>query len=221
MKAIIFDLDGTLIDSVYLHAISWQQTLAEAGLPVPAWQVHRYIGISGKLLVRALARPRHRAFSDPEIKRLEQRHIDLMQEKRHLQIPLPGAIELLGFLRQQRIPHGIATTGKRKEIEASLKALGIGPETPVIDGDETEGAKPEPDLFLACQERLAIPKPECVIVGDAVWDLHAARRAGISAVGLLTGGSSEQELFNAGAMRVYRDPAAVMQSIDEFGFELG
>lgn len=218
MKALIFDLDGTLIDSVYPHALAWQQTLNEADLPVPAWEVQRHVGISGKLLVKTLARARGRAFEDAVIRQLEARHDELYKTYAHLQRPLPGAIDLLRFLIDHRIAHGIATSGRRSEISGSLEALGIGPATIVIDGG-SRSAKPEPDLFVACQEALRVPRTQCLVIGDAVWDIYSARRAGILGVGVLTGGSGEQELYNAGAMRVYRDAAALLTGIDELGLE--
>lgn len=220
MKALIFDLDGTLIDSVYPHTLAWQQTLNEAGLRVPAYEIHRHIGISGKLLVKTLGRTRGTPFDQVTIEMLEKRHDDLFRAYSALQMPLPGAMELLTFLREESVAHGIATTGKRPEIDAALRALSVDDSTVVVDGSATGHAKPEPDLFVTCQRRLKIEKADCLIVGDAVWDIHAGRRAGILAVGLLSGGSGEQELFNAGAMRVYRDAGDLMHSIDELGLEL-
>jgi HAD superfamily hydrolase (TIGR01549 family) len=221
MKALIFDLDGTLIDSVYPHALAWQQTLGEADLRVPAWEIQRHIGISGTLLVRTAARARGRVFDDAEIHRLEARHDALFRTYAHLQWPLPGAIDLLRFLDEHGVAHGIATSGRRSQVQGSLQALGIGPDTFVICSDTGGGSgKPEPDLFVACQEQLGVPRCECLIIGDAVWDVHSGRRAGILAVGVLTGGSAEQELYNAGAMRVYRDPAALLAGIYELGLEL-
>ena len=193
MKALIFDLDGTLIDSVYPHTLAWQATLKEAGLCVPAWEIHRHIGISGKLLVRTLSRQRHTVFDSSRLERLERRHDELYADYAALQSPLPGARELLRFLRDAKIAHGIATTGKRSEIEGSLRALEIADDTPVVDGSATRSAKPEPDCFDS-QQRLNVEKPECLVVGDAVWDIHAARRAGILGVGLLSGGVSHQDL---------------------------
>lgn len=219
MKALIFDLDGTLIDSVYPHALAWQQTLNEANLQVPAWEIQRHIGISGELLVRTVARARGRSFDEPAIQRLEARHDALFRTYAHLQLPLPGAIDLLRFLAEHEVTHGIATSGRRSQVQASLQALGIGPDTVVICGDTGSG-KPEPDLFVACQQQLCVPPPECLIIGDAVWDVHSGRRAGILAVGVLTGGSGQQELHNAGAMRVYRDAAELLAAIDELGLQL-
>jgi HAD superfamily hydrolase (TIGR01549 family) len=220
MKALIFDLDGTLVDSVYPHTIAWQQALQEIGLQVPACDIHRYIGISGKLLVKALSRRQGRTVDADTIKTLEARHDHFYRQMAALQIPLPGAKSLLQFLVSQRIAHGIATTGKRSEIEGALKALDMGDATIVVDGSATEHAKPEPDLFEVCQQRLGVASSDCLVVGDAVWDIHAARRIGLLAVGLLTGGTGSQELYNAGAMRVYRDPDELLQSIDELGLQL-
>jgi HAD superfamily hydrolase (TIGR01549 family) len=220
MKALIFDLDGTLIDSVYPHTLAWQETLNEFRMPVPAWEIHRYIGISGKLLVKALGRARKRAFDDAAIKSLEQRHDAIFRRYAALQAPLPGAVELLKFLRETGVAHGIATTGKRSEIEGALLALQLDDAAVVVDGSATGKAKPEPDLFTACQRRLDVDCAECLVVGDAVWDIHAARRSGILAVGVLTGGIGAQELSNAGAMRVYRDASELMLSLDELGLEL-
>jgi phosphoglycolate phosphatase-like HAD superfamily hydrolase len=126
-------------------------------------------------------------------------------------------VELLRFLRVTRVPFGIATSGRRPEINASLAALGLSQETVVIERGDVARAKPEPDLFLACQQRLGISANECYVVGDAVWDLLAARRAGMLSIGLLSGGYGEEELSRAGAFRVYRDPAGLHRSLDALG----
>jgi HAD superfamily hydrolase (TIGR01549 family) len=172
------------------------------------------------LLVKALARAHGRSWEEDAIKGLEARHDVLFREYSSLQQPLPGTVDLLRFLRDANIAHGIATTGKRSEIEGALRALGIEESTIVVDGSSASHAKPEPDLFVKCQRSLKVEKPDCLIIGDAVWDIHAGRRAGILAVGLLTGGCGEQELSNAGAMRVYRDAQELLLSIDELGLEL-
>jgi HAD superfamily hydrolase (TIGR01509 family) len=219
MKAIIFDLDGTLIDSVYAHTMAWQKVLGQFGLTAPAWAIHRRIGMSGTLLVRSVARECGRAVSDKEIERLDKKHAALFHTLAPACGPLPGARALLAHLRKAKIAHGIATSGKRKEIEKSLRALALSPKAVVIDGDMVAEVKPEPDLFLRCQQELQIECSQCLIVGDAIWDIHAARRAGILSVGLLTGGFGEQELYNAGAMHVYRDAAALLLAISELGFD--
>ena len=149
MRALIFDLDGTLIDTVYAHVIAWQKALAEAGLPIEGWRIHRRIGMSGGLFTRAVAREAGRPLSDGEAESIQQRHGAIFRELLPERRPLPGAVELLAFLRTEGIPHGIATSGRRPEIDASLDALGVPPELVVVDSGAGVRAKAEPDLLLA------------------------------------------------------------------------
>ncbi|HKY28551.1 MAG TPA: HAD family hydrolase [Pyrinomonadaceae bacterium] len=217
MPALIFDLDGTLIDTVYAHVFSWQRTLAEAGMAIDGWRIHRRIGMSGGLFTRAVARELDREISPDEADSIQRRHEELFQQILPERRPLPGAIELLRLLRKQKVPHGIATSGRRPEIDASLDALGVGPETIVVERGHVLRAKPAPDLFLNCQQRLGVPAQDCFVVGDAVWDLLAARRARMLSIGLLSGGYGEDELIQTGAFRVYRDAAELLKSLDELG----
>jgi HAD superfamily hydrolase (TIGR01549 family) len=221
MQALIFDLDGTLVDTVYAHVFAWQRALLELGIPVDGWRIHRRIGMSGGLFTRAVAREIGRDLSADEAEALQRRHGEVFREILPERRPLPGAIELLASLRRGGVTHGIATSGRRPEIDKSLEALGIPPETVVVERGDVLRAKPEPDLFLACQERLGVAVRDCYVVGDAVWDLLAARRAGMLSVGLLTGGYGEDELRAAGAFRVYRDAAELHESLDELGIALG
>ena len=216
-RALIFDLDGTLIDTVYAHVFAWQRALAEAGLPLEGWRIHRRIGMSGGLFTRAVAREVGRPLSDVEVELIQARHGELYRELLPQRRPLPGAVELLTHLREAGVPHGIATSGRRPEIDASLEALGVGDDVVVVERGDVMRAKPEPDLFLACQERMGVEIRDVTVVGDAVWDLLAARRAGMLSVGLLTGGYGEDELLSAGAFRVYRDPEELDASLDELG----
>ena len=217
MPALIFDLDGTLIDTVYAHVFAWQRAFAEAGMAIDGWRIHRRIGMSGGLFARAAVRELGRAITPEEAELLQLRHGELFREFLPQRRPLPGAIELLTFLRENDIVHGIATSGRRPEIDLSLAALGIGPDTVVVERGDVPRAKPEPDLFLVCQQRLGVQAEECYVVGDAVWDLLAARRARMLSIGLLSGGYGEDELTRAGAFRVYRDVAELYRSLDELG----
>ena len=217
MLALVFDLDGTLVDTVYAHVLAWQRALAEGGLPVDGWRIHRRIGMSGGLFARAVAREVGRPLSDDETEALQQRHGELYRELLPERRPLPGAIELLRQLREAGVVHGIATSGRRPEIDASLAALGVGAETVVVERGDVRRAKPEPDLFLEAARRLDVVPADCYVVGDAVWDLLAARRAGMLSVGLLSGGYGEDELTRAGAFRVYRDADELRSSLDELG----
>ncbi len=217
MQALVFDLDGTLVDTVYAHVFAWQRAFAEVGLPIDGWRIHRRIGMSGGLFARAAAREAGRPLSPDEVKTLQARHGELFRELLPERRPLPGAVELLRELREQRVVHGIATSGRRPEIDASLETLGVGPETVVVERGDVQRAKPEPDLFLTCAERLGVASLECFVIGDATWDLLAARRAGMLSVGLLSGGYGEDELTRAGAFRVYRDADELRESLDELG----
>ncbi len=217
MRALIFDLDGTLVDTVYGHVLTWQRALEEAGLPIEGWKIHRRIGMSGGLFARAVAREVGRPIDSDQAEAIQRRHGELFRELLPVRRPLPGAVELLAELMEGKVAHGIATSGRRPEIDASLEALGVGPETVVIERGDVVRAKPEPDLFITCAERLGVPAQECYVVGDAVWDLLAARRAGMLSVGLLSGGYGEDELTRAGAFRVYRDPDELRSSLDELG----
>jgi HAD superfamily hydrolase (TIGR01509 family) len=217
MAALIFDLDGTLIDTVYAHVFAWQRALAEAGMAIDGWRIHRRVGMSGGLFTRAVARELGRTLSSDEAASLQQRHGELFRELLPQRRPLPGAVQLLRELREGGLTFGIATSGRRPEIDASLAALELPEETVVVDRGDVQRAKPAPDLFLQCQQRLGVEPADCYVIGDAVWDLLAARRARMLSIGLLSGGYGEDELVRAGAFRVYQDPAELRSSLDELG----
>jgi HAD superfamily hydrolase (TIGR01509 family) len=217
VPALIFDLDGTLVDTVYAHVFAWQRALAERDMSIDGWRIHRRIGMSGGLFARALGRELGRDLSDEETRAVQARHGELFRELLRERRALPGAVELLESLRAGGVAHGIATSGRRPEIDASLAALGVPEGTVVVARGDVTRAKPEPDLFLECARRLAVPPAECFVVGDAVWDLLAARRAGMLGIGVLTGGYGEDELLKAGAYRVYRDAAELYSTRDELG----
>jgi HAD superfamily hydrolase (TIGR01509 family) len=219
VHALIFDLDGTLVDTVYAHVFAWQRALTERGMSVEGWKIHRRVGMSGGLFTRALARELGRALTDEETDAIQNRHGELFRELLPERRPLPGAVDLLDELRERGITHGIATSGRRPEIDKSLAALGVPDDMVVVERGQVRRAKPEPDLFEECARRLDVHPEDCYVVGDAVWDLLAARRAHMLSVGLLTGGYGSDELERAGAFRVYRDAAELRVSLDELGVE--
>ncbi len=220
MRAFIFDLDGTLVDTVYAHVVAWQQAFEESGFVIDGWRIHRRIGMSGGLFTRAVAREIGRPLTMEEQERLSRRHGELFLSLLPVRRPLTGAADLLRRLHDGGVPFGIATSGVHPEIDASLAVLGVPADVVVIDRGDVLRAKPEPDLFLACQERMGVRREDCYVVGDAVWDLLAARRAGMLSVGLLSGGYGEDELMSAGAFRVYRDAQELLESLDELGVTL-
>src|SRR6516165_504017 len=146
MEALIFDLDGTLVDTVYAHVFAWQRALAEEGMPIDAWRIHRRIGMSGGLFTRAVAREVGRELSAEETEALQDRHGRIFRELLPDRRPLPGAVDLLADLRRRGIVHGIATSGRRPDIDSSLLAVGVPEGTVVIQRGDVARAKPEPDL---------------------------------------------------------------------------
>jgi HAD superfamily hydrolase (TIGR01509 family) len=219
MPALIFDLDGTLVDTVYAHVFAWQRALTDHGMAIDGWRIHRRIGMSGGLFTRAVGRELGRELSDAEAAELQDRHDRLFHEllPPEARRPLPGAVELLRELRDTGITHGIATSGRRPGIDASLAALDVPDDMVVVQRNDVARAKPEPDLFIECARRLDVPAQDCYVIGDAVWDVLAARRAGMLSIGLLSGGYGADELQGAGAFRVYRDAAELRASLDELG----
>ena len=215
--AFLFDLDGTLVDSVYQHVLAWRDALEQAGLPLAVWRIHRRIGMSGGLFVNALARETGRSLTAGEVEHFQKLHAEAFRRYSDQVRPLPGARELMAYLGDQGVPHAIATSGYQESAARSVKTLGIGPDVPLITRDQVAHAKPDPDLFLAAAERLGVSIEHSVVVGDSIWDLLAARRARALGVGLLSGGYGEEELERAGAYRVYLDPADLLAHLDEVG----
>jgi HAD superfamily hydrolase (TIGR01509 family) len=215
--AFVFDLDGTLVDSVYQHVLAWREALEEAGIELSVWRIHRRIGMSGGLFVNALLRETGRRVTAEETARLQKHHAQAYARQIAQVRPLPGARELLAYLSQAGVPWAIATSGRLESARLGLEMLGISPAVPVITRDQVERAKPDPDLFLAAAARLGVDISAAVVVGDSVWDLLAARRARALGVGLLSGGYGQEELERAGAYRVYQDPADLLRHLDEVG----
>jgi HAD superfamily hydrolase (TIGR01509 family) len=218
--AFLFDLDGTLIDSVYQHVLAWREATQAAGIELPVWRIHRQIGMSGGLMLNALLRETGRPVSKKEADHIQQVHSRVYAEQASSLRILPGAQELLDTLVSQQVPHAIATSGRLQNAQYALKLLKLGRGVPVVTRDDVRFAKPDPDLFLAAGDRLKVPMSRCVIVGDSVWDLLAARRASALGVGLLSGGYGREELERAGAYRVYQDPAELLKHLDEVGVRL-
>jgi HAD superfamily hydrolase (TIGR01549 family) len=216
--AFLFDLDGTLVDSVYQHVLAWREALDAEGIELSVWRIHRKIGMSGGLFTNMLLRETGLEIDAARIHRLRVLHTAAYRRLSAEVRPLPGARELLAFLSDARIPWAIATSGRMETAGPVLEALGVDfGRTPVVTRDQVKYAKPDPDLFLAAAERLGVPIETSSVVGDSVWDMLAARRARALGIGLLSGGYGLDELERAGAYRVYEDPADLLNHIDEVG----
>jgi HAD superfamily hydrolase (TIGR01549 family) len=215
--AFLFDLDGTLVDSVYQHVLAWREALEQAGIELAVWRIHRKIGMSGGLFANALLRETGLPVSAEQAERLQRVHADVYARFVAQIRPLPGARDLLATLTSLRVPWAVATSGRQRSAQPALEALGVPEGVPIVTRDQVAHAKPDPDLFLAAAERLNVDITRSVVVGDSVWDLLAARRARALGVGLLSGGYGLDELQAAGAYRVYEDPADLLRHLDEVG----
>jgi HAD superfamily hydrolase (TIGR01509 family) len=217
MRALIFDLDGTLIDSVYAQVMAWQKSFEVEAMQVPAWNIHNKIGLGGRELAQVIAHELGKSVSEGQADEMDKRHSAILKDLLLVPKPLPGASALLRRLHEMHVPWGIATSGDRAGVEKALSSLGLSNDVTFVCKDDVYRAKPEPDLFLACLERLSVPARDCFVVGDAVWDMLAARRSGMLGIAVLTGGIGRTELTEAGAYRVYDDPA----ELDDRRYELG
>ena len=216
--AFVFDLDGTLIDSVYQHVLAWQEALNDEGIELAVWRIHRKIGMSGGLFTNMLLRETGHDFDAQRIARIQQRHADIYRLNLAKVRPLPGARELLLALRDANIPFAIATSGRMQTAGPALEKLQFDfSSTPIVTRDHVKYAKPEPDLFLEAADRLHVGPMSVSVVGDSVWDMLAATRGRFLGVGVLSGGYGLEELERSGAYRVFEDPADVLRHLDELG----
>jgi len=215
-NVILFDLDGTLVDSVYQHVLAWHEALRAEQIELSVWRIHRKIGMSGGLFADQLLRELERDVDASTIERLRTQHAEAYQRLSTTVVPLPGARELLDDLQRMGVPWAIATSGRIETAARNLRALGVDPDTSVVvTRDQVRFAKPDPDLFLEAAHRLGCPIERAIVVGDSIWDMLAAARCRALGVGLLSGGYGQDELERSGALRVYEDPADLHRHLDE------
>jgi HAD superfamily hydrolase (TIGR01509 family) len=217
MPALIFDLDGTLVDSVYQHVLAWHEALQQDGIELSVWRIHRRIGMSGGLFTRALLRETGRDLDEALLARLQERHTEAYKRRIGEVRPLPGARRLLAHLTELGCRWAIATSGRIASAGPAIALLGVPEGVPIVTRDLVPHAKPDPDLFLEAVRQLGVDVEHAVVIGDSVWDLLAARRARTLGVGLLSGGYGKDELERAGAYMVYEDPAHLLTHLDEIG----
>ena len=182
--AFLFDLDGTLVDSVYQHVLAWREALEQAGIELSVWRIHRRIGMSGGLFVNALLREIGRKVTAEQVARILKLHAEAYGRVVAQVRPLPGARDLLAYLSRRGVPWAIATSGLLESARPALEMLGAGPEVPVITRDQVRHAKPDPDLFLAAAARLGVDVRASVVVGDSVYQHVLAWREALESVGI-------------------------------------
>lgn len=204
VKAVLLDVDGTLVDSNELHVEAWREAFRRHGKEFTREEIHAQIGKGGDMLLETLLNEEERERIG---KAAEKLHLELFLEKyQPREKPLPGVRELLSQMKQDGLRLVLATSAKEAEIKRHLEVLAIDD---LIDGrtgaDQADHSKPCPDIFEAALDIAGVKPDEAVVVGDSPWDAVAARRAGIPMLGVLTGGFSEDELRRKGARDVYRD----------------
>jgi HAD superfamily hydrolase (TIGR01549 family) len=215
--AFLFDLDGTLVDSVYQHVVAWREALEGVGINLSVWKIHRRIGMSGGLFVTALARELESELDRATLARLPGLHAEAYIRQFDSVRALPGAADLLATLSEHGVPWAIATSGAERYARLALELLDLPADTPLITREQVRYAKPDPDLFLTAAARIDVDIRDSMVVGDSVWDLLAAQRARALGIGLLSGGYGREELIYSGAFRVYEDPRDLLVHLDEVG----
>ncbi len=204
---VLFDLDGTLVDTNYLHTLAWARAFEDAGEWVPMNAIHRLVGMGGDQLVPELL-----GHSSPEAVEARSAHYqDLFHDAR----AFPGGSELVHELHHRGLATVLATSSPAEELDAAMDLLSV---RDVLDGvttaDDVEHSKPAPEVFCKAMEASGLDSSRTVAVGDSVWDVKAARAAGIACIGVESGGFSQHELSEAGALQVFRDVEEILQQLN-------
>ncbi|MFP7760218.1 HAD family hydrolase [Marisediminicola sp. LYQ85] len=210
-SAVLFDIDGTLVDSNFLHIEAWARAFTDVGLTVPAWRIQRAIGADSSELLSQLAGDA----SDETHDRIKELHTKYYKELAPRLSMLAGAKDLVAAVAGRGVRVVLATSAPPAELDEINKVLDLDDNTYAItSGDDVETAKPEPDIIEIALERAGVTADDAIMVGDAVWDVRAATNAGVRTIGLLSGGSGEKELSSAGAIAVYDDAADLLANIE-------
>jgi HAD superfamily hydrolase (TIGR01549 family) len=206
-RGVIFDIDGTLVDSNYLHTLAWYRAFVGAGEDVPTYRIHRAIGMGSQQLIKEMI-----GREDPQ---LSERHSEEYKKLREEARTFPDAKQLLQEVARRGGRVVLATSAKPDELEVLLRKLDAGDAIhTVISSKDVESAKPEPDVFAKALEAAELDPEYSVAVGDSVWDIAAAGRSQLRCIGLLTGGTAGCELERAGAAQVFTTPAELLQRLD-------
>jgi HAD superfamily hydrolase (TIGR01509 family) len=209
--AALFDIDGTLVDSNYLHVDAWLRAFHAVGRPVDSWQIHRGIGMGSSQLLATLLGDAVDELGD----KAEELHSDFYRRSAELLRPFEHARDLVTTVAGHGVKVVLATSAAPDELDRLRSTLDVEEAiAEITSSKDVEEAKPEPEIVEVALERAGVPAERAVFVGDAVWDVVAAKRAGVPTIGLLSGGISAAELLDAGAIAVYDDAAALLRELD-------
>jgi beta-phosphoglucomutase-like phosphatase (HAD superfamily) len=193
--AFLFDLDGTLVDSVYEHVLAWREALEQVGIELSVWRVHRRIGMSGGLLINALLRETGTEITAKLVEQVQHRHTEAYARRSSQVRPLPGAKELLKYLTESKVPWTVATSGRMAAARPALEAIGVDPaHVPVITRDQVQHAKPDPDLFIAGSNRLGVD-----VAAGTFWPHAAPAHSAWVSSRAATAGKSSSALERTGS----------------------
>jgi len=198
----VFDLDGTLVDTVETRIAAWLRTFEEHGIPTGREQVARLIGSDGRRVARLVAEAAGMPIDAERADAIDRRSGEIYSELNTNPRPLPGAIELLRALDERGLPWAIATSSRPEQVEASIDALKLARRPTIVDGSQVENAKPAPDLLLAAATKLGVEPLRSWYVGDSIWDVQAALAAGMQAIGVASGSATTGDLEEAGAQLI-------------------
>ncbi len=207
--AVLFDIDGTLLDTNYFHSVSWWYALREAGEDIPMARIHPLIGMGSDQLLQELLGEEREGLSD-----LHSKYYKPYKKDLHA---FPKAAELLSAVAQRRAQVVLATSSSEEDLDQLLEALGAeeGVIQEIVHGDMVGSSKPAPDIFAVALERLELDPEQTMVVGDTRWDIEAAAKLDVKVVAVLTGGTTRHDLEDAGAIAVYEDVAELLDRLDD------
>jgi HAD superfamily hydrolase (TIGR01509 family) len=209
----VLDIDGTLIDSNYQHALAWYRALRSVGETYPVWRLHRLIGMGGDQVVTAVGGEDLERRVGDQAREQQGREVDALLEE---MAPLPGARDLLVAIKERGHRLVLASSGQQRHVDVfldKLDARGIADDW--TSSADVEASKPAPDLLQVALEKLGAPDASSVMVGDSVWDVEAAKRAGMPAIAVRSGGFGDDELREAGAIAIYDTPGDLAKALDD------
>jgi HAD superfamily hydrolase (TIGR01509 family) len=216
-KAILFDLDGTLVDTVHLRIDAWTEALRRHGVAVDRERLAAMIGSDGRRLAREMSREAGREFDEAEAKVVDDLSGAIFDRLNAVPVPLPGATDLLSALESSHLTFAIATSSLPGQVMASVRSLALPAEPPIVDGSHVAHAKPAPDLLLAAAAQLGVAPAGCWYVGDSTWDMIASAAAGMTGVGVTTGAAGSEALTAAGALVTIEDLTALLAELRRRG----